>query len=401
MMTDARALNSFQELAPGNSSKIICSEKFYKIIILSVLFLFQGLLLATDARAQEEKENTFLHPDKFYKKFFPHLKYKRNPADTSFIKTYPNYLSVAAHLLAPKIFINLVPRSTSGVEDHSSKFRTSIHTIVGISASYRFVSAGFAFALKSNPENNTGYTHTSYRTATIRYNGTKYILQFRYMKVKGLTDINKTNNTDSTQEYHTRPDILMKEFQFEGIYNFNWKKYSYIAPLDFTQRQVKSQLGFMVKSGIYFNQLSGDSNLLSVLQRPYFKGVDTISRLVGYSIKLAPGLGGTLVLHKKFYLATAVFIPYNLYLSRLYTLDGKLSRKETAIQVTLDGTCCIGYQSTRFYAGLRCQIESKQAKIKYFSYSSLYGYIGLDVGYRLDAPKVLKKFYKKTMPPGM
>ncbi len=365
-------------------------------------FIFQYLFFTTVLQAQEKKENVFLHPTKFYQKFFPHLKVKRTPVDSLYVKTYPNYLSVAAHGLLPKIYLDLNPIGPKGKnKDASSEFRTNVNTIIGFSGSYRFVTAGFAVALKSNPTNDEGYTHTRYHTATIKYNSAKYILQFRYMKIKGLTDVNQSNNQDSTQKYSTRGDIIMKEYHFEGIYNFSWRKYSYIAPIDFTQRHVKSRIGFLLKTGIYNNQLFADSNLLSVRQREYFEGFDNIKKMIGYSVKLAPGVGTNIVFMRQFYISASVFAPYNLYFNRLYNTDNHLAKKETSLQLVLDGTVSVGYQSKRFYAGARYQGESKGAKLQYISFTTVYSYFGIDVGYRFQPPHAVKKVYKETMPPGM
>ena len=374
-------------------------------VVVIILCVCLDLLFLNTSYAQdkkEKKENVFLHPAKFYEKYFPHLKIKRTPVDSLYIKTYPNYLSVAAHGLLPKIYLDLNPIGAKGKnQDASSEFRTNVNTILGFSGSYRFITAGFAVALGENPEKNSGYTHTRYHTATIKYNTAKYILQFRYMKVKGLTDVNQLNNQDSTRKYINRPDLTMKEFHFEGIYNFSWKRYSYIAPIDFTQRQVKSRVGIMLKAGIYNNQLYGDSNILSVRQRAYFEAFNNIKKMIGYSVKLAPGLGANIVFMRQFYFSTSIFAPYNLYFNRLYNADNRLVKKEVSLQIVLDGTASLGYQSKRFYAGVRYQAESKGAKLHYISFTTVYSYIGLDVGYRFQAPHTVKKVYKKTMPPGM
>jgi hypothetical protein len=378
-----------------------------KFIALSVLCVFQAFFLASGIYGQEKKEsdkkeNVFLHPPKFYKKYFPHLKVKKTPVDTLYIKTYPNYLSTAAHILVPEIYLDLNPIGRKALNHHAlSKFRTNVNTIVAFTGSYRFVTVGFAIALKSSIQNKEGYANTSYRTATIKYNNPIYSLQFKFIKMKGFTDINQLNNQDSTRKYLTRQDIIMKEYHFEGIYNLSWKKYAYMAPIDFTQRQVKSRIGFMIKAGVYYNELYSDTNLLSVRQRDYFEGFTNINIMKSYSLKFAPGIGGNLLFKRKIYLAASVFVPYNLYLNKLYTPGNQRTRSETSLQLVLDGMVSIGYQSKQFYTSIRCQLESKRAKLKYFSSTMFNSYIGIDVGYRFNTPGFVKKFYKKTMPPGM
>ena len=73
------------------------------------------------------QENVFLHPDRFYKKFFPHMKVTRTPPDSLYIKLYPNYLSIGAHVLVPDVFVNITSRKT----DEMLKFRTNIDDVIG------------------------------------------------------------------------------------------------------------------------------------------------------------------------------------------------------------------------------------------------------------------------------
>jgi hypothetical protein len=352
---------------------------------------------------KKENENVLLHPDKFYKKFFPKLKAKRNrnPPDTSYIKSYPNYLSVGLHILSPAISLNIKPRATqaSGT-DASSKFRTNIADIVGLSASYRFVSVGFAFLLKSKHTHND-YAPSYYRTATIKYNSNAYLFQFKYLRFKGFTDINQNNSFNPNQEYTKRPDMVSKEFQFEFQNNFSWKKYSYIAPINFSQRQVKSRAGILLKAGVYYNQISGDSSIINERQIQYDEAFRQVKAIRTLSIKIAPGIGANLVFLRRIYFSVAIFTSYDLYLYKyLNDVDEKVKGRQTFLSV-LDGKTSLGYQSKRLYAGLRFEAERRGASLQSINVNAIYSYTGIEFGYRFDAPKVVKKVYKETMPPGM
>ena len=39
--------------------------------------------------------------------------------------------------------------------------------------------------------------------------------------------MNEHNTLDPSQRYTKRGDLMVKEYQFEGMYNFSWKKYAY------------------------------------------------------------------------------------------------------------------------------------------------------------------------------
>lgn len=332
----------------------------------------------------------------------PRLRIKRNPPDSLFIKSYPNYLSVAMHVLSPAIRLDIHSKKPGPADyDPSSKFRTNISDIVGFSASYRFISVGFAFMLKSGMNKHKDYAPSRYRTATIKYNSAAYALQFKYLRIKGFTDVNQSNPMDPNPLYTQRPEMVNKEFQFEGLYNFSWKKYSYIAPLTFSQRQIKSHAGFLLKAGVYYNQLSGNSTIINQRQQPYYDNLNDVKVIRSLSIKIAPGMGGNLVFLKNVYLSIAAFTSFDLYYYKYLNLpDEKVDRKQTFIFV-LDGKASLGYQSRRLYAGLRYDAERRAGVLQSMEMNTIYSYTGIELGYRFDTPRLIKKVYKKTMPPGM
>lgn len=371
------------------------------ILVFSVcIFLFCLPIYAQEDPKEDRKENVkenlevFLHPDKFYKKYLPGLEIKRIPLDTAYIKSYPNYLSAGIFVLSPALYSNISTRnSTPPGIDASVNFRTSVANIIGFSASYRFVSVGFALLLNHGLQKYQSYASSSYRTATIEYNNPVYSLRFRYLRLKGFTDINDS-------PIRKRPDILNKEFHFEGIYNFGWKRYSYMAPLTFSQRQVRSRAGFLLKGGFYYKLFSGDSALIASHDQSYYDEFADTGGIRTFSIKLAPGLGGNFVLRKRIYIGVAAFASADLYFYKY--LEGlEISTTRRSLLFAVDGYASLGYQSERLYAGLKFIMDTGSARLQGIKTSTINTYAGLEFGYRFDAPGPLKKFYKKTMPPGM
>ena len=186
------------------------------------------------------------------------------------------------------------------------------------------------------------------------------------------------------------------------MYNFHWKKYSYIAPLTFAQRQIKSHAGFLLRAGVYYDQITGDSTLINDRQKLYYNGFDDVRVLRSLSVRLAPGLGANLLLFKNLYVSFVGFTSYDLYLYKYLTdIDEPgVAGKQTFAWV-FDGKTSIGYHTERFYAGLRFEVEHRTADLYNLSIQKNYTYTGIELGYRFDAPGVIRKFYRKTMPPGM
>ena len=373
-----------------------------KFVLIILAALFSVEVMSHQGEVFAQSENVFLHPDKFYKKFFPTLKIKPNPPDTAYIKTYPNFLSVGVHVLSPAIHIRIDSKSDKAANvDASSQLRTNIVDILGFAATYRFVSIGFAVLVNSRLHSHDDYAPSKYRTATIKYSSSAYSLQFKYLRFQGFTDINSFNKTNPDVKYVKRSDLTNKEFQFEGLYNFNWKKYSYTAPLTFSQRQIKSQAGFLLKGGVYYNQMVSDSILLTPKQQLYYDNMKDVKGIQTLSFKLAPGVGYTFVFRKRIYLSVSAFTSFDLSVYKYLSLAGEDTDGKQSFIFELDGKASLGYQSKRFFAGLRFEAERREALFQSIQINTIYSYVGVEVGYRFNTPRFIRKVYKKTMPPGM
>ena len=372
----------------------------FVFMLLCGMFLLPGTVHAQDENNKEKKrENVFLHPKKFYKKYFPRLKIKSDPPDSAYIKMYPNYLSVSAYVLSPEIGMDFGPGNTHA--NGALKLRTSIGDILGFSANYRLVGAGFAFLLNSGASSQDVYAKSRYRTATIKYNSKSTSLQFKYLRIKGLTDIALPAGTDPSTGYIKRPDIESKEFQFEALYNPRWKKYSYIAPLTFSQRQIKSSTGFLLQTGIYYSRLSSDSTLVGPEKAEYYGNFKNVKVVKSFSIRLAPGLGSNFVFFKRYYLSVVAFPSYDLSFYKYLHDEDEKEKGKHAFVFVLEGKASLGYHSERLYGGLRIEAERRSASLHEIGMNSRYVYLGVEFGYRFNTPRIVKKVYRETMPPGM
>lgn len=345
-----------------------------------VVFFIVGTLLSTlHANAQTKK--------------------KRFQPDRKYIESYPSYLSIGVFTIAPTINLKLNSElKESSDKKVNSDFKANISNILGFTVGYRGINVAVGFKVGSKDQKNEEYAKSKYNNITVRLRHPVYYLLLRYSSVKGFTDLNSANHNpeDTLSKYLRRGDISSTDYQFEGIYNFSWRKYSYTAPLTFLQRQIKSHVGILLKSGLSYNELSADSAIVSVRQRPYYEQFSDVRKLSGLSIKAAIGFGGNLVFFKRMYLSAAVFIAYDLYLYKYTRFSDGSSKNGQSFVVVFDGRASLGYQSERFYIGLRYEGDSRGAKIDHVSLTTQYSYIGFEVGYRFKAPKFLKKGFDKV-----
>jgi hypothetical protein len=381
---------------------LMTKMKNYVLFFLGALILSHSLYAQKDS-TKVKKKFIFFHPDLFYAKFLPNLDTTAKPIiiDTNYIRTYKEKLNISLRVFKPTIAVDFVPSSeTAGASESSSMWRTNVSHIIGFVGSYRFVSAGFAVQLNNN-KSQTDFARSSYRTATIRYNSTKFYFQFKYLRIRGYTDVNRNNDPYGNNQYTQREDIVTKEFQFEGMYNFRWKKYSYHAPSSFTERQLKSNWGPLLKGGFFYNQIKGDSDIVSAKQQAYFGNFNDVHQLRGMTLKIAPGIGATLVLLKNFYFSGACFVAYDIYHYTYFKSEMDKKSSGNSLLLSFDTKLCAGYHSDRFYFGARYEFDSRTGQLDNVTKYTSNHYIGIDIGYRCNAPKLLKKIYKATMPPGM
>jgi hypothetical protein len=50
---------------------------------------------------------------------------------------------------------------------------------------------------------------------------------------------------------------------------------------------------------------------------------------------------------------------------------------------------------------LRIEAERKSVTLHEIDMNSRYFYFGIEFGYRFNTPRIVKKVYRETMPPGM
>jgi len=370
-----------------------------KFRFLLVTTVFTTAMLCVWVSLFAQKENVFLHPQKFYKKYFPNLRIKRDTPDTLYIKTYPNYLSASVHLLSPAVRYDIMPPNNL---QGKAAFRTNVPDIVGAVINYRYVSAGFAFMLISGMQLNSEYAKSKYRTATIKYNSRGYTFQFKYIRIKGMTDVNVPSDFYQSHGYIKRPDIVTKEFQFESTYNPAWRKYSFTAPFTFSERQVKSYGGFLFKTGIYYSQVSGDSSLIDHTKLAYYANdISRVNVIRSFSIRLAPGAGANMIIRKKFYASIAVFPSLDFCFYKYLENTDRRSNGSQTLAFAFEGHASVGYQSRRLYTGVRCELENSRALMRGIQSKKINTSIGVEFGYRFNAPRLVRKVYRDTMPPGM
>jgi hypothetical protein len=216
--------------------------------------------------------------------------------------------------------------------------------------------------------------------------------------LQGLTDVSSDNDALGKEGYHRREDIVLMNMSYTLIGNLSWKKYSYLAPRTYSQRQIKSRLGFLWKAGIVLNSFAGDSALVNPVQQIYYRNFSDVKQFSGIALQLSPGVGGNLVFAKRFYMSALLFAGGDYYHYSYERVDDEEVYRSSSLQLSIDGEASIGYQTERFFTGFHLEWRSLNAKINDASLLWYNAYIGIKAGYRINAPSLLKKSYKVVFP---
>lgn len=330
-------------------------------------------------------------------------KTRRYAPDPKYIESYPEYLALGMYVIAPTTSLRLETKKDTTARSGNkvlSNYQANLSNIIGFSFGYRAIHVVWGFNVASDKQKNKDLVASKYNSFAVRVKHHVYYLLFRYSKLQGLTDMNTQNSSNPLSPYVKRPDIKLKEYAFEGIYNFSWRKYSYTAPLTFMQRQLKSRVGILLKTGVSYSELTADSGLVSDRESKVFDKLNDIQKIDGVSIKLAPGFGGNLILFKRVYLSAALFLAYDLYFYDYKKFSDGSRTSGTSFVVVVDGRASLGYQSERLYAGLRYEVDRRGLKFDKAQMTTEYSYVGLEFGYRFHAPKQLKRVYDAIIPSG-
>lgn len=372
---------------------------------LGVLLFFIGLAHACYA---QDTISTTLYPDStflgktqktynkmyyfFYGRFI--LKGNKKHADTNYIRSYPEYMVLTAELGYPYLSHSI----TSPEAEETIDYIGNISSTLGFRFGYKNISFGYRFKLKSSLDDADDLASTSYNSFNLKFQNNKLNHTFLISRLQGLTDVSADNNAVGKERYYRREDIVLTSLSYTLIGNLSWKKYSYLAPRTYSQRQIKSRVGFLWKAGFVVNSFAGDSALVNPLQQRYFRSFRDVKEFSGIALQVSPGVGGNLVFAKRFYMSALLFLGADYYHYAYKRMDDEDDYRSSSVQLSIDGEASIGYQAERFFTGFHLEWKSLNAKINDASLLWYNAYIGIKAGYRINAPSLVKKSYQVVFP---
>jgi|GEM_PF-2531794 len=318
-------------------------------------------------------------------------------ADTNYVKSYKNLLSLGMYIAAPSNTLTITPKDSL---KPPTKYKTNLSSVIGFTMAYKSISGSIGFRLPIKPNLTNEYGTTAFKSFSIGTQQTKFSLQFDFRKVGGfynsdsLITTSATSTTQASSTYFKRGDVTSKQYMVSGLYNFSWKKYSYQSSFNFSEHQLKTRIGFIMKSSLSFNRLNSDSSLITMDKSA--SNSEQVQQLNYTSFLLGPGMGLNVVIAKRVYFSLMVFYSYDYVTYTFIDNNNFTKNRSNSFTAFYEGRVALGYHSKRFYAGLKVIADQIAVQTTDYRVGNSFGVLTLDVGYRFHAPGIIKKVYKKT-----
>jgi hypothetical protein len=316
--------------------------------------------------------------------------------DTNFIVSYPQFITLTTYTAIPLMEVTITP-TDKNLNKYKSDFRGNFSNLLGFSFAYKSVSLHYAFNMPVGPQIDNSKGKSSNTGLMFKINKPQLILNAGYISYDGYYDNNASNYAPSEIRYFVRPDLHYKNVGLNGIYNFSWKKYSYNAPLVFTERQLTSRLGFLIKGGANYTTLySSDTTILSRIQTNELTAFNNISSIHALLFKAGPGAGLTIVFFKRFYIAFNYFIMANFIEYSNAGEQGMNSRWKSNTNLYTENVTAFGYNSKRLFAGISFSGDINIMRIQGANIETNFATVSVTLGYRFNTPIFLQELWQKT-----
>jgi hypothetical protein len=315
--------------------------------------------------------------------------------DTNFIQSYKKYFTIGAFSATPENEIEFT--SHKKFTSTATTLKANLANTLGFTLGYRNIYLAVGFKTPFSLASKSQFGQTSYDALSLKVQNPRYLLSFDYRGIQGY--YNAFPITENNQSiYIQRGDIGTQQYILSGIFNLNWKKFSYLASLIHTERQLKSKVGLLLKSSLSYNSITSDSTLVKNTELiSKVKTVYDVATMNYLSTKIGPGIGLNLILFKRIYLSSMAFYCFDIVGYQYFTHTGTEIISSASVTGFAEARAALGYQSRRFYMGLkffgdRVTFHTTQNQI-----TTHFATVTVDIGYRLNAPGFLKKGYDATL----
>lgn len=284
------------------------------------------------------------------------------------------------------------------VTSGSSKIdlRPNASSVSKISLNYKFISIGFGFIPRFLPGNKDDRIKgkTSGKNFDLNFSFRHWVQSFNYHRTKGFYLDNTSDyqsGWSSGDPYLQFPDLYFTQYSGSTAYSFN-SNFSVSAITAQTEKQLKTAGSFIPHLFYRFYQSDDRSPIPET-------GSFSRQRSNNGEILLGAGYFQNIVLPQQFCFTWGLVPGGGLVLTSFTTRSNEetITTRQTNGILRLDGRAGIGYNGSRWFAGLYGKISSSSLKQQRTTVinSETRLFFQLFAGYRLTAPKILRETVSK------
>lgn len=305
------------------------------VFVYMVLIVLCCVLLRHGAKAQN---------------FISKLLQKKDSIDYNpiYIKSYTDKFT--SRIFYSKNYTNL--KIKNELEDFELDFQPNTNLNLGVGATVNSVSLNLSYGFKFlNPETSKG--NTKYLDLQTHMYSRKWVIDIFAQFYEGLyLENTKQLVPEYADPYYVRSDIYQQLIGGSALYLFNNQKFSYRAPFNQNERQLKSAGSFLLGGEASWGLVDADSALIPTFEYQYdVSQIDSISSLAFYRIGPSVGYVYSLVIAKKVF-ATLSFTLNTSYGLNVAHHDARGTLKNENLNAGAIFRWAIGYNDDRWFLGL-------------------------------------------------
>lgn len=311
--------------------------------------------------------------------------------DTTYIRSYPDYLSIALFTRAPSVNLRI---DTKRSGTRINNFTSNAVGIIGFDLDYKGISVVWGLKGKSDVSSVAQKGKSNYRYLALKIHRHKFFLSASYTSCEGFYDQNtylKFMGSSPSHPYVLRPTLNYLQANLSFLYNINHNRYSYLAPLAYTERQMKSKGGWLLAGGFYYSHIKDKQAIIQHMD-PRQGARDTLNKeLDAYILKLGFGRGFNVIVFKRIFFNLQAIVSGNL--AYINTLGNTNDKHSLSPNIFAEVSAGLGYNTERFFVGFRVLADRNAMRRNEYKYLNINRFAQINIGYRFNSPKWLNRSY--------
>ncbi|MBN1988146.1 MAG: DUF4421 family protein [Bacteroidales bacterium] len=318
---------------------------------------------------------------------------KLNPLiDSIYVQDFSDKLIIGVYL--PHKFLDFAvantKRSTTELEYEPSS-RASIGGCFG----YKWFGAGASVSIPQSDKDRAMYGKTTRYDFQFNIYLRKFVVDAYFQSYKGVYNANVDEfigGWNSDTPFPQRPDIGLVNMGLTARYVWNNTRFSYKSSFDFSEKQRKSAGSLIFGLYAFINGVAADSSVIPHYARSCFDENIMYSSYSGIHLGYSVGYAYTFVIKKNLFFTLSVIPGIGAFASELTLADGSVVYPGAKASIVISSRFSLGYSNNRFYLAINGVNGTTIAEAsKAYSTELSYGNANVTLGYRFNAPRLLKQ----------